>query len=182
MCNAKKLKAVPSTSTDATEDRAQLEHRVEEEHEIQGESESSLVGTGTSGTDHDEAAQSETIEQTCPAADISMNYNICGEEEEEEEEVDPQDVFDDWVMGLQKGDRKMLAVCLFTTFQKRQKISVMDGAQEAASITGFNKRTVRACAKEFQDNNYSFKETRQGKYERVRRPFEARLVQSAVYT
>lgn len=143
MRNAKKLKVVPSTSTDATEDRAQLEHRVEEEHEIQGESESSLVGTGTSGTDHDEAAQSETIEQTCQAADTSMNYNTCGEdEEEEEEEVDLQDMFDDWVMGLQKGDRKMLAVCLFTTFQKRQKMSVMDAAQEAASITGFNERTV----------------------------------------
>ena len=69
-------------------------------------------------------------------------------EEKEKEEVDPQDVFDDWVMGLQKGDEKMLAVCLFTTFQKRQKMSIMDAAQEAASITGFNEKTVHACAKE----------------------------------
>ena len=50
------------------------------------------------------------------------------------------------------------------SFQKRHKMSIMDAAQEAASITGFNERTVRAYAKEFNDNNCSFKETRQGKY------------------
>ena len=44
-------------------------------------------------------------------------------------------------------------------------MSVMDAAQEAASITGFNERTMRAYAKEFNDNNCSFKETQQGKYE-----------------
>ena len=69
MRNAKKQKAVLSMSTDGT---AQLDHRVEKEHEIQEDSESSLVV----GTDHDEAALCETIEQTCQAADTSMNYNI----------------------------------------------------------------------------------------------------------
>ena len=41
-------------------------------------------------------------------------------------------------------------------------MSIMDAAQEVASITDFNVRTVRAYAKEFNDNNSSFKETRQG--------------------
>ena len=100
---------------------------------------------------------------TSVVTDTSMIHS----ESEPEGELDPQDVFDEWMLGLKTVDRKMLATCLFMSFQKRQKMSVMDAAQEAASITGFNERTVRAYAKEFNDNNCSFKETRQGKYERM---------------
>ena len=95
--------------------------------------------------------------------DTSMFHS----ESEPEGELDHQDVFDEWMLGLKTTDRKMLATCLFMSFQNRQKMSVMDAAQEAASITGFNERTVRAYAKEFNDNNCSFKETRQGKYEHM---------------
>ena len=54
----------------------------------------------------------------------------------EPEELKPQDVFDEWILGLKKSDRKMLATCLFMSFQKRQRVNVMDATQEAASITG----------------------------------------------
>jgi len=42
----------------------------------------------------------------------------------------------------------------------------MDAAQEAASITGFNEKTVRLYRKEFFEQKGNFKESRQGKYER----------------
>ena len=42
----------------------------------------------------------------------------------------------------------------------------MDAAQEAASITGFNEKTVRLYRKEFIENQGQFKEIRQGKYRR----------------
>jgi len=45
-------------------------------------------------------------------------------------------------------------------------MSVMDAAQEAASITGFNEKTVRLYRKEFFEQKGNFKESRQGKYER----------------
>lgn len=35
-------------------------------------------------------------------------------------------------------------------------------------LYGFNERTVRAYAKEFVENKFSLRETRQGKYERMR--------------
>jgi len=45
-------------------------------------------------------------------------------------------------------------------------VSVMDDAQEAASITGFSEKTVRLYRKEFFEQKGNFKESRQGKYER----------------
>ena len=62
--------------------------------------------------------------------------------------------------------RKTLAVLLMESFKKRQNMGVMDAAQEAASITGFNEKTVRLYRKEFFEGNGQFKETRQGKYKR----------------
>ena len=49
-----------------------------------------------------------------------------------------QDIFDDWVVSLTALQRKTRAVLLMQSFWTRQKMSVMDAAQEAASITGFN--------------------------------------------
>ena len=46
-------------------------------------------------------------------------------ESEPEGELDPQDVFDEWMLGPKTVDRKMLATCLFMSFQKRQKLSGM---------------------------------------------------------
>ena len=112
----------------------------------------------------------QNISLVCEAV-ADSSFEVTGDHEndddEEEEEMDAQDVFDDWMLGLRKSQRKVLATLLFTSFKNQQKMSTMDAAQEAASITGFNEKTVRAYAKEFVENKFSFKETRQGKYERM---------------
>ena len=49
------------------------------------------------------------------------SFEVTGDHEndddEEEEEMDAQDVFDDWMLGLRKSQRKMLATLLFTSFK-----------------------------------------------------------------
>ena len=111
------------------------------------------------------------------------------DEEATEDPDDSQTVFDDWMLTLMKHQRKMLAVLLYCSFQKGQKMSKMSAAQESASITGelllfivklytcslfrnyfifagYHERTVRAYAKEFFDNDMKFNDAQQGKYER----------------
>ena len=39
--------------------------------------------------------------------------------------------------------RKLLAITLFVAYRRRQKMIILDAAQEAASVTGFGKRTIR---------------------------------------
>jgi len=51
-----------------------------------------------------------------------------------------QDIFEDWVVSLPALQRKTRAVLLMQSFRTRQKMST---GQEAASITGFNEKTVR---------------------------------------
>ena len=77
-----------------------------------------------------------------------------------------QDTFDDFVLSLPLIQRKTLAVLLMQTFQVRQKMPIADAAQEAASISGFNERTVHRYRKEFFENKGRFPESRQGKHER----------------
>ena len=45
-------------------------------------------------------------------------------------------------------------------------MSIVGAAQESASITGFNEKTVRMYRKEFYENKGKFKENNQGKYKR----------------
>ena len=79
-----------------------------------------------------------------------------------------QELFDDWAVSLPSLDRKFLAVGLMHSFQKRQQMSVMDAAREAASFCGVNERTVRQYRKEFFDTKGKFKKSQQGKYKRFR--------------
>ena len=78
-----------------------------------------------------------------------------------------QEIFDDFMVALPIDSRKMLAVLLMENFQKRQNMSIMNSAREAASIIGFNERTVRKYRTEFFDGKGKLKESRQGKYERA---------------
>ena len=39
--------------------------------------------------------------------------------------------------------RNQLAITFFVTYRRRQKMSILDAAQEAASVTGFGERTIR---------------------------------------
>jgi hypothetical protein len=74
-----------------------------------------------------------------------------------------QGVFDDWVASLRSYDRKLLSVALLEAFKTRQGMLLMDAAQESASFTGFNEKTVRRYRKQFFDG---FEDMKQGKYER----------------
>ena len=50
---------------------------------------------------------------------------------------DAQELVDDWVMVQPLEQRKQLAITFFVTYRRRQKMSILDAAQEAASVTGF---------------------------------------------
>ena len=78
-----------------------------------------------------------------------------------------QDVFDDWVVSLPLQDRKMLAVMLMETLQKRTALKSTAAALEAAWITGFNEKTIRGYRKEFFENGGRFKDEARGKYQRA---------------
>ena len=82
-------------------------------------------------------------------------------------EFDSQTVFDDWVVSLSLLDRKMLAVLLTETLQKRFNIKSTAAALEAAWVTGFNEKTVHYYRKEFMQNKGKFREEQRGKYKRI---------------
>ena len=56
---------------------------------------------------------------------------------------DAQELVDDWAMVQPLEQRKQLAITSFVTYRRRQKMSILDAAQEAASVTGFGERTIR---------------------------------------
>lgn len=60
-----------------------------------------------------------------------------------------QSIFDDWMVSLPALNRKTLAVLLMESSRNCQKMNVKDAAKEAASITGYNEKTVRQYRKEF---------------------------------
>ena len=170
----KRLSLKAERMHNAKQRRKECEVSFMEENVVQSEVEAQEVETELQPSEEEQQISQEVGVETesgeeSIAADTSVvtDTSMFHSESEPEGELDPQDVFDEWMLALKTTDRKMLATCLFMSFQKRQKMSVMDAAQEAASKTGFNERTVRAYAKEFNDNNCSFKETRQGKYERM---------------
>lgn len=89
--------------------------------------------------------ETSTIEVSSPE-DKEDEYERDLEENpdgEEEEDTYPQVVFDDWMLTLTRDQRKKLSVVLYESFCNRQKMSKMDAAQEAASITGVS---VTKCA------------------------------------
>ena len=57
----------------------------------------------------------------------------------------------------------MMAVLLMESFKKRQ-MSVMDAAQEAASITWYDEHTVRKYCDECFSNKGELEESKRGKY------------------
>ena len=59
----------------------------------------------------------------------------------------------------------MVGVILMESFKCRQGINVKDAAQEAGSIVGFNKKTVRRHRNDFFNNKGYLRDSKQGKYE-----------------
>ena len=86
-----------------------------------------------------EQAVSETEQGTATlvGTDTSMTDPIMTDPDTDSgpEELDPQDVFDEWIVGVKKSDRKMLATCLFMSFQMRQRMNIMEyAATQLSSI------------------------------------------------
>lgn len=178
MREAKRLKALK------TREQPEVLPELESEEPVATEEVSSPVTTS--------AVMSEEPEQPMLQASLGERELISQDFEEDpesgaeddDEETSPQEVFDDWMLTLTVQQRKMLSVILYESFMNRQQMSKMSAAQEAASITGslsiyhkcmftgeihtgFSERTVRGYRKEFFDNNLKFKESRQGKHERL---------------
>ena len=103
----------------------------------------------------------ESIEDSDSEND--RRYSSSSEDESEFDDNKAQDIFDDWMISLSTIQRKTLSVLLVHALRVRQEMNIGDAAQETASITGFNKKTVRMYHKE---NKGKFKEIKQGKYKR----------------
>ena len=144
------------------------------------ESSSSLPSTSSAPGSSSSDPRSSTTSQH---GDHSANEDENGEHSESENERDlsdsssddddspfddkmAQDIFDDWVVSLPLTGRKMLAVMLMETVQKRFNVKSTAAALEAAWITGFNEKTVRKYRKEFFENRGKFKDEARGKYKR----------------
>ena len=80
-------------------------------------------------------SQESQEDQVPPGEEKDFEEDPDGEEEEEESNI-LQDVFDDWMFSLTQDQRKMLSVLLYENFHNRQGMSVMNAANETASITG----------------------------------------------
>ena len=99
-------------------------------------------------------------------SDIEDESALSSDDEGRFDDDKAQGCFDDWMISLPSQDRKMLAVSLYQTFMKRQKMNATDAAGEAASFVGFNERTVRKYNDDFFTNHGQFPETKRGKYTR----------------
>ena len=104
------------------------------------------------------------------SASKSDSENERGESSSDDEavfgDVQAQEVFDDFMVSLPLLQRKNLSVLLMQSFKSRQGMKALDAAQEAASICGFNERTIRKYCKQFFDNHGKFPDSRQGRHER----------------
>ena len=68
--------------------------------------------------------------------DLEWSISDDSDDDGVQDDLDPPEVFDDWMLTTTREQRKMLSVLLYHSFQKRQKMGKMDAAQESASITG----------------------------------------------
>ena len=125
----------------------------------------------TRGSDSGDQASSRPRDEPdddCPQRSESENDrdSESSSSESDFDDEKAQSIFDDWMVSLPALNRKTLAVLLMESFRNRQKMNVTDAAKEAASITGYNEKTVRQYRKEFFTQKGKFKEGKQGKYKR----------------
>jgi hypothetical protein len=106
------------------------------------------------------------LQEETPTAEILTDEGDSSSSESDFDDETAQGVFDDWMVSLRSYDRKMLSVAVLHAFKTRQGMLLMDAAQESASFTGFNEKTVRRYRKQFFDGKGRFEDTKQGKYER----------------
>ena len=117
-------------------------------------------GRGDVGESSDGLAEQEGTSGGYGLSDIEDESALISDDEGRFDDDKAQGCFDDWMISLQSQDRKMLAVSLYQTFMKRQKMKATDAAGEAASFVGFNERTVRKYNDDFFTNRGQFPETK----------------------
>ena len=130
------------------------------------QTEVSAIEARVPGRESDREARGSSEESESEDGARNSGSENDSDESTEFDDEKAQGVFDDWMISLPAMQRKMLSVLLFQSFRTRQAMNVTDAAQEAASITGFNEKTVRTYHKDFYDNGGKFKESRQGKHQR----------------
>ena len=121
-------------------------------------------GCGDVGESSGGLAEQEGTSGGYGLSDIEDESALSSDDEGRFDDDKAQGCFDDWMISLPSQDRKMLAVSLYQTFMKRQKMKATDAAREAASFVGFNERTVRKYNDDFFTNRGQFPETKRGKY------------------
>jgi hypothetical protein len=75
---------------------------------------------------------------------------------------EPQAIFDEWITGLSRYDKKMLSVMLAQVFENRWKLLRTSAPLEAAYVLGLNEKTVRKYRDEFFGNRASSKRRKGG--------------------
>ena len=97
---------------------------------------------------------------------MPTNSNLI-DEPQDVDDFDAQESLDDFVLTLPTNIRKMMSLVIMKSFMDRQKYGKEKAATEAASMMGFNERTVRRYMEQFMTNKGELPESKQGKYERM---------------
>ena len=72
---------------------------------------------------------SSTVLDEQEQEDLEWSISDDSDDDGVQDDLDPQEVFDDWMLTTTREQRKMLSVLLYHSFQKRQKMGKMDAAQ-----------------------------------------------------
>ena len=149
--------ASSSSSSSLPKDQWSRKRKLVEKAELMREAKRKGRQQGESSSVAPETAESSTAETAAMDQDvlISENSDSISESKEEEAELDQQkaqELFDDWMASLRLDQRRMLGVISMESFKCRQGMNVKDAAQEAGSIVGFNKKTVRRHRNDFSNN------------------------------
>ena len=79
---------------------------------------------------------------------------------------DADGVYQDWLVGVDRDDVKMLALMVHDNYTERFGLTNTAAAAEVGLLLGFNEKTIRRWRKDFYTNKREFSEYRRGKYVR----------------
>ena len=79
---------------------------------------------------------------------------------------DADAVYRDWLVTLNREDKKMMAMMLYDNYISRFGLTNTSAAAEVAQLLGFNEKTVRLWRKDFLANKGAFSDYRRGSYTR----------------
>ena len=77
-----------------------------------------------------------------------------------------QGVYDDWIFGLDRDDRKMMAMFMYDNYMQRFDMRKTAAAVEVGQALGISDKTIRLWRRDFISNGGEFHDYGRGKYER----------------